>query len=113
MRMPIALLALALAPAASAQTTGPSLTEDQLFAQLDLALVKADGLRVRTQNAGEANLTIAARPDAGLSLQVVEGQEEPLRGWLPKSPTGARPAPVGIYTAHGADSQILYVLAPS
>jgi hypothetical protein len=86
-------------------------TYDALF-HFD-AKVKADGLRVVTQNAGDANLTVAARPDEGLSLRIVEGQEEPVQGWLPVGLSRVRPAPVGIFTASGVERRMLYVLAPS
>lgn len=86
-------------------------TYDALF-HFD-AKVKADGLRVVTQNAGDANLTVAARPDEGLSLHIVEGQEEPVQGWLPVGLSRVRPAPVGIFTASGVERRMLYVLAPS
>ena len=86
-------------------------TYDALF-HFD-AKVKADGLRVRTENESEANLTVAARPDAGLSLKIVEGQEDPVQGWLPRAMSAVRPAPVGIYTARGIRQEMLYVLAPS
>jgi hypothetical protein len=75
--------------------------------------VKSDGLRLVTQDTDEPNLTVAARPDPGLTLKIVEGQEDPVQGWLTKGISGVRPAPVGIYTAHGATTNILYVLAPS
>jgi hypothetical protein len=75
--------------------------------------VKADGLRVVTQNNGEANLTVAARPDAGLSLKIVEGQEDPVQGWLPDGGNRVRKAPVGIFSARGVTREMLYVLAPS
>jgi len=86
-------------------------TYDALF-HFD-AQVKADGLRLITQNSGDANLTVAARPDDGLSLRIVEGQEEPVQGWLPVGLSRVRPAPVGIFTASGVERQMLYVLAPS
>lgn len=86
-------------------------TYDALF-HFD-ASVKTDGVRVVTQNAGEANLTVAARPDAGLSLRIVEGQEEPVQGWLPAGMNRVRPAPVGIFTASGVKQEMLYVLAPA
>ena len=75
--------------------------------------VKSDGLRLFTQDEGEPNLTITARPDPGLTLQIVEGQESPLQGWLPQGISSVRPAPVGIFTVHAATTNILYVLAPS
>jgi hypothetical protein len=75
--------------------------------------VKADGLRLVTQNAGEANITVAARPDPGLSLKIVEGQEDPVQGWLPNGLSGVRPAPVGIFTTRGGTTHLLYVLAPA
>ena len=66
-----------------------------------------------TQNPGEANLTVAARPDPGLSLKIVEGQEDPVQGWLPGGLSSVRPAPVGIFTTRGRTTHILYVLAPA
>jgi hypothetical protein len=86
-------------------------TYDALF-HFD-ARVKTGGLRVRTENDGDANLTVVARPDTGLSLKVVEGQEDPVQGWLPRGLSAVRPAPVGIFTAQGARQEMLYVLAPS
>jgi len=86
-------------------------TYDALF-HFD-AKVKAEGLRLVTQNAGEANLTVAARPDPGLSLKIVEGQEDPVQGWLPGGLSSVRPAPVGIYATRGRTTHILYVLAPA
>ena len=74
-------------------------TYDALF-HFD-AKVKTEGLHAVTQNVGEANLTVAARPDAGLTLRVVEGQEDPPQGWLPRGLSGVRPAPVGIFSAQG------------
>jgi hypothetical protein len=41
----------------------------------------------------------------------MEGQEEPVQGWLPTGLSGDRPAPVGIYTAGGKTTSMLYVLA--
>jgi hypothetical protein len=75
--------------------------------------VKADGVRLLTQNPDEPNLTVAARPDAGLTVKIVEGQQEPVQGWLIKGLSGVRPAPVGIYTAKGKTTHLLYVLAPA
>jgi hypothetical protein len=75
--------------------------------------VRADGLRVRTQNPTEANLTLVARGDAGLKVRIVEGQEEPVQGWLTKGISAVRPAPVAIYEGRGKTSHFLYVLAPS
>ncbi len=75
--------------------------------------VKTDGVRLVTANADEANLTIAARPDPGLTLKLVQGQEEPLQGWLPSRMSGVRPAPVGIFTKRAATTSLLYVLAPA
>jgi hypothetical protein len=86
-------------------------TYDALF-HFD-AKVKADALRVVTQNSGEANLTVAARPDAGMSLKVIEGQENPVQGWLPAGMNRVRPAPVGVFSARGVNREMLYVLAPS
>jgi hypothetical protein len=90
---------------------GKAHTYDALF-HFD-AKVKANGLRLVTQNPGDANLTVAARPDAGLSVRIAEGQEEPVQGWLPAGLSRVRPAPVGIFTASGVKQQMLYVLAPS
>ena len=56
---------------------------------------------------------MVARPDAGLTLRVVEGQEDPVQGWLPRGLSGVRAAPVGILSAHGVEANLLYVLAPS
>jgi hypothetical protein len=75
--------------------------------------VKANALRLTTQNAAEANLTVAARPDPGMSLKIVEGQEDPVQGWLPAGGNRVRPAPVGIFSARGVTREMLYVLAPS
>jgi hypothetical protein len=75
--------------------------------------VTADGLRLATKDAGEPNLTILARRDPGLTLKIVEGQEDPVQGWLPRGISGVRPAPVGIFTAHGATKSMVYVLAPA
>jgi hypothetical protein len=86
-------------------------TYDALF-HFDAA-VKTDGFRAVTQNVGEANLTVAARPDAGLTLHTVEGQESPVQGWLPVGMTRVRPAPVAIFTAAGVHREMLYVLAPA
>ncbi len=86
-------------------------TYDSLF-HFDAA-VKTEGLRAITQNEGAANLTVAARPDPGLALRVVEGQEDPVQGWLPRGMSGVRPAPVGIFTTRAADTTLLYVLAPA
>jgi hypothetical protein len=77
------------------------------------AKVKADGLHAITQNVGEANLTVAARPDSGLTLHMVEGQEEPPQGWLPRGMSGVRPAPVAVFNAKGIEANMLYVLAPA
>jgi hypothetical protein len=75
--------------------------------------VKAEGLRVGTHDADEPNLTVAARPDPGLSLKIVEGQPDPVQGWLPAGISSVRRAPVGIYNVKAATTHILYVLAPS
>ena len=75
--------------------------------------VQADGLRLRTHDDGEPNLTILARPAAGMTLKVVEGQQDPVQGWLPTGLTSVRPAPVGIYSVHGATVNLVYVIAPS
>jgi hypothetical protein len=75
--------------------------------------VEARDLRVLTQNPDQANLTLAARPDAGLNLKIVEGQQEPVQGWLPGGLSSVRPAPVAIYTARAATTHLVYVLAPA
>jgi hypothetical protein len=75
--------------------------------------VKSDGLRVLTQNAAEPNLTVLARTDAGLSVKVVEGQEEPVQGWLTKGIGAVRPAPVAIYSIRGKTTYVLYAMAPA
>jgi hypothetical protein len=77
------------------------------------APVKVDGMRVVTQNDGAANLTIAVRPDAGLSWKVIEGQEDPVQGWLPNGMSAVRPAPVGVLHAHGTNVRMIYALVPS
>ena len=81
------------------------------------APVKADaaGLRLFTGNEDAANLAIAARPASGLSLKIVEGQQDPLQGWLPdRGLKSAHPAPVAVFTATGGgDTHLLWVLAPA
>jgi hypothetical protein len=56
---------------------------------------------------------VAARPDAGLALSVVEGKENPVQGWLPAGLSKVRPSPVGIYKLKGSTARMLYVLAPA
>jgi hypothetical protein len=75
--------------------------------------VRADGLRVLTQNAGQPNLTLLARSGSDLSVKIVEGQEDPVQGWLTKGISAVRPAPVAIYRAQGRTAHILYVMAPA
>lgn len=75
--------------------------------------VKADGLTVLTQNPGEPNLTVMARAEAGLGVKIVEGQEDPVQGWLTKGISAVRPAPVAIYRASGKTVHQLYVMAPA
>jgi len=76
--------------------------------------IKTDGLRVRTQNKGEANLTLMARSDSRLSVKIVEGQQEPVQGWLiEKNISSVRPAPVAIYLARGKTTHLIYVMAPT
>lgn len=75
--------------------------------------VRADALRVFTQNPGEANLTVLARPDTGLAVRIVQGQQDPVQGWLTKGIGAVRPAPVAIYRAQGKTVYLLYVLAPA
>ena len=75
--------------------------------------VKAAGLRVITDNPGEANLTLLPRADSGLSLSIIEGQQEPVQGWLTKTISSVRPAPVAIYRARGKTTHLIYVLSPA
>jgi hypothetical protein len=76
--------------------------------------VATDGLRVLTLNPKEANLTLAVRPDPGLALKIVEGQENPVQGWLPRGNAHVRPAPVAIVSTQGAGvTRILTVLVPA
>jgi hypothetical protein len=75
--------------------------------------VKIDGVRVLTQNEGEANLTLLARADAGLSVKIVEGQQDPVQGWLPKGTGAVRPAPVANYQTRGKTTYLLYAMAPA
>lgn len=75
--------------------------------------VKLDGLRVRTQNSGEANLTVLPRSDAGVSAEIVEGRQEPVQGWLTKGISSVRPAPVAIYRARAKTAYFIYVIAPT
>lgn len=75
--------------------------------------VSANGIRLETQDEGEPNLAIVPRADPGLTVKIVEGQEDPVQGWLPKGMSNVRPAPVGIYEERAATTHILYVLAPS
>jgi hypothetical protein len=75
--------------------------------------VKSDGLRVLTQNAGEANLTVLARADAGLSVSIVEGRQDPVQGWLTNGISAVRPAPVAVYQARGTTMHLLYAMAPA
>jgi hypothetical protein len=62
---------------------------------------------------GEANLTVLPRPDAGLSLEIVEGWQDPVQGWLTKGISSVRPAPVAIYHARGETTYLIYVIAPT
>lgn len=75
--------------------------------------VKTDGVRVVTQNAGEANLTLLARSDAALTVKVIEGQQDPVQGWLTNGISSVRPAPVAVYQARGKTADLLYVIAPA
>lgn len=93
---------------------GQEHTYDALF-HFD-APVQADAAarRVMTGNADAANLAVVARPDDGLSLRVIEGQEEPVQGWLPATMNKVRPAPVAVFQARGTgDTHLLWVLAPA
>lgn len=89
-------------------------TYDALF-HFDAAITPdAAGLKVFSANANAPNLAVAARRDPGLSLAIIEGQQEPVQGWLPTSSINAvRPAPVAIFTQKGADMRMLYVMAPA
>jgi len=93
---------------------GKGHTYDALF-HFDAAVTPdAAGLKVFSANADAPNLAIAARPDPGLSLSIIEGQQDPVQGWLPASGISAvRPAPVAIFTQKGADTHMLYVIAPA
>jgi hypothetical protein len=75
--------------------------------------IKTDGLRLVTQNRGEPNLTVLARAEEGLSVNIVEGQQEPVQGWLTKGISAVRPAPVAIYRTRGKTVNLLYVMAPA
>ncbi len=75
--------------------------------------VRPDGLRVVTKNEGAPNLTVLARGSAETKVRIVEGQEEPVQGWLTKGISAVRPAPVAIYEARGRSVDLVYVLAPA
>lgn len=80
------------------------------------AKVERDGLRLITRDPAGPNLTLAVRPDPGLSLKIIEGQEDPVQGWLTDHAhnlSGRRPAPCGILSARGGITHLLYVLAPA
>jgi hypothetical protein len=71
--------------------------------------------RVATTNAGAPNLSVVARPDAGLKVQIIQGQENPVQGWLPNSNlSSVRPAPVAVFESEGrGDTHFIWVLSPS
>lgn len=75
--------------------------------------IQTTGPRVLTRNSGEPNLTVLALADAPLDVRVVEGQENPVQGWLTRGISAVRPAPVAIYRAKGKTVHVLYVLAPA
>ncbi len=81
--------------------------------------VQMDGSlnQVATKNQNEANLAIFAKPNPDLAMQIIEGQEDPVQGWLPKADIrSVRPAPVAVYRAESAGAartHLLWVLAPS
>jgi hypothetical protein len=76
--------------------------------------VKADGVRLLTRNSGEPNLTILPRTEPGLSVSIVEGQEEPVQGWLTSGGISAvRPAPVGMYKVQGKTVHLIYAMVPA
>lgn len=96
-------------------TDGREHSYDTMF-HLDAPVqLTADKVRLFTGNEDAANLCIAARPDAGLSLKIVEGQEDPVQGWLPNSGLqSVRKAPVGIFTIKGTGTtHVLYALVPA
>ncbi|MBN2307608.1 MAG: hypothetical protein JXR94_01475, partial [Candidatus Hydrogenedentes bacterium] len=72
---------------------------------------------VCTQDEGGPNLGLFALAAEGLSLTVVEGQEEPvIQGWIPlddSTLTGVRPIPTPVFAAERAGvAHALYVLYP-
>ncbi len=82
---------------------------------LDVQDVKADGLKVVTQDKGPVLTILAFGAD---SVGIVKGQREPVvQGWLPDSSTGyggVRPIPTAVYRRQGQGKvTILYVLYPS
>ncbi len=73
-----------------------------------------DGLRLRTQNADDANLTVAALARPSLSVEIVEGREDPVLGWQIVGNSQVRPTPTAVYQWRGTGaSHLLTVLAPS
>ncbi len=66
---------LALAAGLACAPAGLALSTTDLLNALDRfdCPVTAEELRVLTRNAGEANLTVMARPALGLSVRIVEG----------------------------------------
>ena len=71
--------------------------------------------RVTTTSKDTPNLTIAARPDAALKLQIIEGQQQPVQGWLPNSDiSSVHPAPVAVFSSEGkGETHQIYVLSPA
>lgn len=94
---------------------------DALFHFADPVQINAAERRLVTANPNAANLSIVARPDPGLSLKLVEGQEDPVQGWLPNpNISSVHPAPVAVFSSEGGgggagqgDTNLLWVLAPS
>ena len=90
-------------------------TYDSLFhLDVDEASVDAETLTV-TGTSGEAQLAIIPLDPEGLSIEIVEGQTEPVvQGWIP---TGRhdelRPIPTPTYHAEGAGTVVMaYALVP-
>ena len=49
----------------------------------------------------------------GLSVRIVEGQQDPVQGWLTSGISAVRPAPVAIYQVRGKTAYLLYAMAPA
>lgn len=74
-----------------------------------------DARSVTTTNTDAPNLAIFARPQDNLDLQLIQGQENPVQGWLPTANiSSVRPAPVAVFKGEGAgDTHFIWVLSPS